>query len=713
VDLQTPRNPVPQLRVLGGATLRCPQGSEHGPESRRHPLALLVLLATAPERALSRAKLAGLLWPDVDEPTGRNRLTSALYHLRQRLGRNAIVSMGDALRLEPDALDCDVWRFQEALGRRDETAAVRLYRGPFLDGFHLPGAVEFDHHVDRERGRLWHDYCEALESLAERAESDGSPAVAVRWWRERAADDPYDTSIALRLVEALVTAGNPEEALRVAEAHQARLRRELGAASHAELEAVLERLPALSSPPTARSHSIAVLPFEALGDVRTAMGDGIHIGLLDRLSGIAGLGVIARTTVLQYRNSGQTVAQIGRELGVDWVLEGDVQVSGREFRLSVRLVHPGTDRQMWAQQYRGDLSTEDLLDLQADLTKEIYSSLKVEVTREERDQAKTKPTQSVEAYRLWAEGRMYLDRRSAEEMSRAVDRFERAIELDPEYVQAWAGLADALGLLHAYGFFSANVLERAEAAIARALDLDPRSAEAHAARGRLLGQRMEALEAQRELELAVALKPGYAEAHNWLSVGSHALGHREAALKSARRALELDPLSPEVVYNFASSLFINGEHKRALVELRRLRDMAPAYGNTRFLQGIVVYEMGEYDQAASMLEGLEVPWTGAGTRTALALALIALGDPDAARRLLAGIDRSRYAFDTGLVLVALDEKAVAWEAFDEVDFRGLDFWSSFWPTIALRYMFTDVWEKVRHDARYAGLVKRMDQSWGL
>lgn len=705
---------MPRLRVLGGATLSCEPGSEGGPSSRRHPLALLVLLATAPALTVSRPKLIGLLWPDVDESTGRNRLTSELYRLRQRLGRNAIDSVGDALRLEPDALDCDAWRFQEALDRGDEAAAVRLYRGPFLDGFYLPDAAEFDHHVDRERGRLWHAYCEALEGLAERAESDGMPSVAVRWWRGRAAADPYDTSIALRLVKALVAAGNPEEALRVAEAHEARLRRELGATSHAELKAMLERLRALPPAPAARPRSIAVLPFETFGDdARIAMGDGIHIDLLARLSAVAGLGVIARTTVLQYRNSGRTVAEIGRELSVDWVLEGDVQMSGREFRLSARLVHAGTDRQLWAEQYRGDLSAESLFNLQADITKKIYRSLKVEVTREEREQVETKPTQSVEAYRLWAEGRMYLDRRSAEEMNRAVGRFERAIECDPEYVQAWVGLADALGLLHAYGFVSANVLERAEAAIETALDLDPRSAEAHAARGRLLGQRNEALEAQRELEHAVAIKPGYAEAHNWLSVGSYLLGRREAALKSARRAIELDPLSPEVVYNFASALFINGEHERALDELRRLRGLAPSYESAQLLEGIIVYEMCKYDEATSLLEGLDIPWAGAGTRTALALALVASGEPDTARRMLEEINRSRYPFDIGLVLAALGEKEAAWEAFDEVDFRGLDFSSSYWPTIAVRYMFDDVWDTMRDDPGYADLVQRMNQSWGL
>lgn len=181
----SPRDPTPQLRVLGGATLSCEGGTERGPETRRHPLALLVLLATAPDRTLSRNKLLAWMWPDVDEPTGRNRLTSALYHLRQRLGRNAIVSIGDALRLEPDSLDCDVWRFQQALDRGDEAAAVRLYRGPFLDGFSLPGAVEFDHHVDRERGRLWQAYCEALENLAERAEAGVTATAYAAWVQQR------------------------------------------------------------------------------------------------------------------------------------------------------------------------------------------------------------------------------------------------------------------------------------------------------------------------------------------------------------------------------------------------------------------------------------------------------------------------------------------------------------------------------------------------
>jgi DNA-binding SARP family transcriptional activator/Tfp pilus assembly protein PilF len=715
VDLHTPRNPTPQLRVLGGATLLDERGPEHGAASRRHPLALLVLLATAPTLTLSRAKLIGLLWPDVDEATGRNRLTSVLYHVRQRLGPTAVISVGDTLRLDTDAIDCDLWQFQQSLEHGDHATAVRLYRGPFLDGFHLDGAVEFDQRIEQERQRLRHTYWEALESLAERAEDDGIPSTAVRWWRERAALDPYDTSISLRLIEVLVAAGNPAEALRVAEEHEIRLQRELGASPHADLAAALQRLRALPEPPTAKERSIAVLLFEALGggEAGSVIADGIHVGLLSRLSEVTGLGVIARTTMLLYARSGRTISEIGRELGVDWVLEGDIQASDQRFRLGVRLVHARSERQIWARQYRGDLATDDLFQLQADTAMEIIGRLKIELSPEEQEQVGRRPTQSMEAYRLWAEGRRHLERRSVETMQRSVDCFERSVELDPNYVDAWAGLANALGLLHAYGHVPGDVLERAEAAIDTALELDPRSAEAHAALGRLFGQRNWVKEAQRELELAVALKPGYAEAHSWLSVGNHASGRRDAALENARRALELDPLSPEVIYNFASAQLINGERERALEELRRLRDLVPAYESAPFLEAITLYELHRYDEAAPLVRDLEVPWAGAGPRSVRALIMVASGDRAGARRILQAIDRSRYPFDVGLVLGALGEKDAALETLGKVDFQGLDFWSSFWPTIALRYMFSDVWDLLRDEPRFADLVLRMNRRWGL
>lgn len=217
-----------QLRFFGTATLHGPAGPLTGPATHRHPLALLAFLATAPSRTVSRGRLIGLLWPDASEPKARNRLTSCLYHVRQALGEGVVVSSADNLRLTGSTLECDVWQFEDALERGDSAAAVRHYGGPLLEGFHLHGAAEFDHWVDRERDRLHRRWLQALEDLAEAEEAAGRPGRAVRWWKERAAADPYHGRVVQRLMGAMEAAGNPAGALEVADAHTALLREELG-----------------------------------------------------------------------------------------------------------------------------------------------------------------------------------------------------------------------------------------------------------------------------------------------------------------------------------------------------------------------------------------------------------------------------------------------------------------------------------------------------
>ena len=217
-----------RLKFLGGAIVEGGPGGVTGLASRRHPLAILALLATAPSQTLSRSKLVGLLWPDSPEEKGRNRLNTYLHRIRSELGNDAVASVGDDLRLDGNTVDCDVCRFEEALEAGDHERAVRLYSGPFLDGFHLGGSAEFEHHVDRERARMRRGYRRALEALAEEAEEHGEPDAAARWWRERANDDPYDSGVARRLMEALAKTGNPASALRVARVHTQLLEQEFG-----------------------------------------------------------------------------------------------------------------------------------------------------------------------------------------------------------------------------------------------------------------------------------------------------------------------------------------------------------------------------------------------------------------------------------------------------------------------------------------------------
>jgi DNA-binding SARP family transcriptional activator len=200
------------LRLLGGTSLEGPAGAIRGPAAQRHRIALLALLATS--RALSRDKLQAYLWPERDAGASRKLLNQATHHLRRALGEGAILSAGDALRLGTNGVECDVISFEARLAAGELNRAVDLYAGPFLDGFHLSGALEFERWVDGERQRLAGSYARALEGLAEEAEARGDPSSAVDWWTARAAHDPYDSRVAVSLMRALVASGNHAGALR-------------------------------------------------------------------------------------------------------------------------------------------------------------------------------------------------------------------------------------------------------------------------------------------------------------------------------------------------------------------------------------------------------------------------------------------------------------------------------------------------------------------
>jgi DNA-binding SARP family transcriptional activator len=201
------------LRLFGAPHLESDDRAIDPRATQRHRQALLALLALAPGRRLSRDKLIAYLWPDRDADGGRNLLKVSTYVLRSVLGDGALLSEGDDLRLNAEALQIDVVEFGAALDRCDFAGAVALYRGPFLDGFFLPNAQEFDSWADGERARLAGRYRSALESLAEAAESANDPHRVVESWKTLAAHEPYDSGVALRLMRALAAVGNRAGAL--------------------------------------------------------------------------------------------------------------------------------------------------------------------------------------------------------------------------------------------------------------------------------------------------------------------------------------------------------------------------------------------------------------------------------------------------------------------------------------------------------------------
>lgn len=237
------------LSVLGAPVLVGPSGPVTGRAAYRRRIALLSLLAVSRGRPVGRERVIGLLWPEHPADAARHSLSESLYVLRKELGDDAFLSSGDDLGLSPEAVRTDVGAFSEALeaGRLED--AVAAYGGPFMDGFYVSAASEFEHWVDAERDRLSRAYARALDTLAARAEAEGRTLEAAEWWRRLAAHDPCSARVVLRLAAALETAGERAAALRALAVHEARLRTDLGMEPEPEVRALERRLRAV--PPAA------------------------------------------------------------------------------------------------------------------------------------------------------------------------------------------------------------------------------------------------------------------------------------------------------------------------------------------------------------------------------------------------------------------------------------------------------------------------------
>ena len=231
-----------QLTTFGGLTLGLEDGLVSGAMTQRRRLALFALLAVARQRGLSRDKIMAALWPESAAERARHALNQLLYLQRKLLTGRELFLGGKTLRLNPAGIRTDVGEFEDCLDRGDFEAAVAQYAGPFLDGFFLKDAPEFERWADAQRHRLARRLCAACVALANTAAARREQSRSAEWWRRAAEVDPLDSQIALDVVEALAAAGNRGGALRHAQQHMELLREELGVAADARLVQLMERL---------------------------------------------------------------------------------------------------------------------------------------------------------------------------------------------------------------------------------------------------------------------------------------------------------------------------------------------------------------------------------------------------------------------------------------------------------------------------------------
>ena len=728
------------LRVLGTPTLESDDALVAGRAVQRHRLALLAVLASAPGHRLSRDKLLAFLWPERDAESGRNLLRVAIYVLRQELGQNALLSEGDDLHLNTEVIDADVAEFDAAIARHDLKRAIELYRGPFLDGFFLSDAPEFESWSDRQRTRLAGDYRNALESLASSAQTAGDTEAAVRWWQMLAAHDPYDSGIALRLMQAMAALGNRAGALQHAAVHERLLQEEFGVALPAEIVLLTDELkqqPAsATSPPQTpvsvdrpsfpaesvptnprrrlrtasrtmpilavllvalaaallglrggsandrRSPAIAVLPFDNVGNPEDEyFAAGMTDEITSRLGTVSGLGVVSSRTAGRYTHPDITVREIGRALSVDYVLHGSVRwtaedgPSDRKVRVTTELLRTSDERQLWATTY--DRVIDDIFDVQSDIAAQVVARLGVTVKADERRRLVATPAENHEAYTLYLKGRYYWNKRSKKRAQAAYEYFQQAVDLDPGYALAWAGIADVWILRGWYSLLPPReTFPRAKQAALRALELDSTLAEAHASMAHIhLEFDHDWPAAEREYLRAIALQPSYAIAHHWYGGFLSAMGRHEEAMQHAQMARGLDPLAPIIQTWIGLRYYFAGKYEAAIVEYLKAIELDREFAPAHWHLGWAYEQTGRFDEGiASARRALASDSQSTLYQSSLAHAYAVAGRTAEARAILARLlavagQRHVSAYHLAVVYLGLGETdaALDWldRAFDE------------------------------------------------
>jgi TolB-like protein len=356
--------------------------------------------------------------------------------------------------------------------------------------------------------------------------------------------------------------------------------------------------------------SIAILPFENLSrDPDNAyFTEGIQDEILARLAKIADLKVISRTSTQRYKSSPDDLPQIAKRLGVSNILEGSVQKTADRVRVTVQLLNATTDTHLWGETY--DRKLTDVFAAESDIARAIADTLRAKLTGSEQNALAARPTENPEAHQLYLRGRYFWNKRTGADFKKAIGYFNQAIEKDPNYALAYAGLADACVLLSAYAEASPkDSLPQAKAAAEKALGLDSTLGEAHASLAQaLLAYDLNFAEANREFRRAIELNPNYATAHHWYGESVLGpLGQFEEAIAEARRSLELDPLSVIINADYGSALTNARRYDQAIKQLRKTVEMDPGFyyahwtlGNALELKGFNEEAVAEYKKAIAL-----------------------------------------------------------------------------------------------------------------
>jgi TolB-like protein/DNA-binding winged helix-turn-helix (wHTH) protein/Flp pilus assembly protein TadD len=430
--------------------------------------------------------------------------------------------------------------------------------------------------------------------------------------------------------------------------------------------------PSVVSTPLNQMTSLVVLPFENLSSDKDQayFADGMTDELIAHLAKIRSLRVISRTSSMEYKGTHKSLSQIARDLNVDSVVEGTVLRSGDRVRITAELVQVATDRHLWAETYESQLG--DILTLQSHVASAIVNEIRVKLTPEDQIRLATTRPVSTQSYENYLKGRYYWNKRSQEGLTKAVDYFQLAIEQDPNYALAYAGLADCYSIIGSaiVGTVpTSEVAPKARAAALKSLELDNTLAEAQTSLATVrFNYDWDWNAAASGFRRAVELNPSYATAYQRNSLYLMSMGRTSESIAEMNRAHDLEPLSISMNFSLGWRLYMAREYDQAIEQLRNTIDMDPDFALPHLVLGQAYEQRKTYDQAITELRrAADISQSSPPAIAALARTYAVSGRTAEARKLLDQLmerSKKRYVspFYVAIVYAGLGEndQALDW-----------------------------------------------------
>jgi len=623
-----------ELRMLGTLDLKGADGrAVRSILAQPKRLALLAYLAVHPAGA-RRDSVVALFWPELDTAHARGALRQSLRFLRRELGDGILNGHSDeAIEFEPATVWCDVVAFEEACKAGQAGHALQLYRGGFLDGcFVSGGSPELERWIAAERTRLGQLAVRAAADVVERAEREGDLQAAVHAARHGVALDPDDENALARLVALLDRSGDRAGALSAFEAFRRRLQQEYDATPSPETDARIQAIRARQTPfanaaPAPRPIATPLVPARrrpwppvlwpvVAGAVATAtIGWLVASGPHRTSVAVLGLGNATRDTTLTYladglaqgvtaalsRMPGLRVAKPAAIQDADVVVAWTLRRQGDSLVLAVELRRVAAGARQWVREF--PLSASGALAVEGRVVGDVVRELQPRVADSIDLRKLHRTTTSADAYLLYLQGRYFLGRRSGESIARARGLFTQAIERDPVYAAAYAGLGDSyVGMAYYWVMPSREAYPLAEAAARRALQIDSTLGFAHALVAEATASFHRRWAAAEPLfRRALELDPNDPEPHQMFGVYLRTLGRFDEAEAEMRRAIELDPLTRHFSYQLGRVLACAGRPADAAVQFAKQLALDSIYPPAHYELAKALASQGDYDPALNEL----------------------------------------------------------------------------------------------------------------